>query len=116
MGAEGVGEREWVRVCRLEDLPTDGGGLAVPVGRGHVAVFRVGDEVFAVDNSCPHQGGSLGLGVVLDGEVTCPWHGLHFCLSTGRNTDGVDGPVQVHRVRTTTDGEVEVAGPLKPAK
>jgi len=116
MAAEGIDGHDWVRVCRLEDLPTDGGGLAVEVGRRHVAVFRVGEELFAVDDSCPHQGGSLGLGVVLDGEVTCPWHGLHFCLSTGRNTDGVDAPVRVRKVRATAEGDVEVGTPSKAAK
>lgn len=104
-------DREWVRVCRLDELPTDGGGLSLAAGRRQVAVFHVDGELFALDDSCPHMGGSLGLGVALDGDVTCPWHGFHFCLRTGANTDGLDERVRVREVRATSGGEVEVALP-----
>jgi nitrite reductase (NADH) small subunit len=106
---------EWVRVARLEELPTDGTGLALEVdGRG-VALFLVDGEVRALDDSCPHEGGSLGMGVVLEGEVTCPWHGWHFELATGQNTDGLASCVAVHRTRISESGDVEVAWDGEPA-
>lgn len=97
----------WHAVARLDELPTDGGGASIPVAGRQVAVFHVAGELFALDDSCPHRGGSLGLGVALDGDVTCPWHGFHFCLRTGRNTDGLDERVRVWPVRVR-DGVVEV--------
>ena len=62
----------------------------------------------ALDDSCPHEGGSLGLGVLKDGEVTCPWHGFHFCTRTGESTDGLDERTRVRGARVASSGEVEV--------
>jgi len=104
----------WVRVARHAELPTDGTGLALEVAGRAIALFIADGEVRAIDDSCPHQGGSLGLGVVLEGEVTCPWHGWHFELATGRNTDGLAACVAVHRTRISAEGDVEVAWADRP--
>ena len=101
----------WVPVCRFDELPTDGGGLSLAVGPRQVAVFRDGDGVVALDDSCPHEGASLGLGVLKDGDVTCPWHGFHFCARTGESTDGLDERVRVRPARVGGSGEVEVELP-----
>ena len=61
---------------------------ALPAGRGRrvckagldLAVFRIGDAVYAIDDSCPHNGGSLSNGKVQGTRVTCPVHGLTFGL------------------------------------
>ena len=61
---------------------------ALPQGRGRrvckagldLAVFRVGDAVYAIDDSCPHAGGSLSNGKLQGTRVTCPVHGLKFDL------------------------------------
>ncbi|HEY6353025.1 MAG TPA: Rieske 2Fe-2S domain-containing protein [Burkholderiaceae bacterium] len=59
---------------------------ALPVGRGRrvckagfdLAVFRVADAVYAIDDSCPHAGGSLSNGKLQGTHITCPVHGLKF--------------------------------------
>jgi 3-phenylpropionate/trans-cinnamate dioxygenase ferredoxin subunit len=59
---------------------------ALPSGRGRrvckagldLAVFKVGDVVYAIDDSCPHSGGSLSNGKLDGTRVTCPVHGLQF--------------------------------------
>ena len=61
---------------------------ALPAGRGRrvcragldLAVFRVSDAVYAIDDSCPHAGGSLSNGKLQGTRVTCPVHGLRFDL------------------------------------
>jgi nitrite reductase/ring-hydroxylating ferredoxin subunit len=61
---------------------------ALPEGRGRrvckagldLAVFRIGDAVYAIDDSCPHAGGSLSNGKLQGTRVTCPVHGLKFSL------------------------------------
>lgn len=60
----------------------------VAVGRYEVAVFRLGDEFFAYENACPHQGGPVGEGIVEAGTVTCPWHAWCFDLRSGMLTLG----------------------------
>lgn len=102
---------QWQPVGRIEELPTDGGGLTVEVGGRAFALFRDGDRVHAIDDTCPHEGASLGMGVAKDGDVTCPWHGFHFSLATGRSTDGLDLCVRAHPARVRADGVVEVRWP-----
>jgi len=48
-----------------------------------IALFNVAGSLYAIDDSCPHQGSSL-FGGKLDGmQVQCPAHGLKFNLATG---------------------------------
>ena len=105
-------DRAWHDVAGWEDLPPDGEGRTVEVGSKALALFRVGDRVHAVSDTCPHAGASLGAGVIVDGEVACPWHSFHFDLESGRNTDGLACRIQVYPVRRTSEGRVEVGLPL----
>jgi nitrite reductase/ring-hydroxylating ferredoxin subunit len=50
-----------------------------------IAVFRVGDAFYAIDNRCPHQGGPLGAGSLDGAVVTCPWHRFTVDVRTGRS-------------------------------
>lgn len=74
---------DWVAVGRWADI---GEGratvVALPAGE-RVAVFRYGGKFSAVTNVCAHQQGPLGEGRILDGCVTCPWHGHQFDPETG---------------------------------
>lgn len=71
-----------VRVAPLTDLP-DGRGVRVEAAGHSIAVFRVGDEVFALADRCSHAEASLAEGEVFDGAVECPRHGSEFDLTTG---------------------------------
>ena len=106
---DAIESTEWVRAAHHDELPTDGTGLALEVAGRAVALFLIDGEVHAMADSCPHEGGSLGMGVVLDGDVTCPWHGWHFEVATGRNTDGLASCIAVYRARISASGAVEVA-------
>ena len=55
----------------------------VTVDGRDVALFRRGDEVLAVGNECPHQGGSLCDGWVEGDIVVCPLHGWEFDMRSG---------------------------------
>ena len=70
-------------VCRLRDLPEKSGYL-VEVGDVAVALFRVGREVFALDNVCPHRDGPLAFGDLRQGVVYCPLHAWGFDVKSGR--------------------------------
>lgn len=89
----------WVEALRLDELPTDGTGISVQVGRLAIALFRTEDGVHAIGDTCPHAGASLGAGVCLGHEVTCPAHGMHFSLVDGTCTDGLPERVVPHPVR-----------------
>jgi len=73
-------------LCEASAVPSDAGlRIAVP-GRDAVAVFRVGDEYFVIDDTCTHGNGSLAEGETIGYEVACPYHSGRFCLRTGRAT------------------------------
>ena len=56
--------------------PVDLDGLAL-------MVVRCGNEVFAVDDACTHDGEPLEGAEVESCEIICPRHGARFCLRTG---------------------------------
>ena len=63
------------------------GRLVVHLDRYTLCLFADGDEVYAVDNRCPHMGFPLHRGTVCDGILTCHWHHARFDLSTGGTFD-----------------------------
>jgi nitrite reductase (NADH) small subunit len=73
----------WIDVGALDDIPRRGARV-LRAGGGCVAVFRTaGDEVYALDDRCPHKGGPLSDGIVHGASVTCPLHGWVISLETG---------------------------------
>lgn len=108
-------ELEWHPCLPKGELPQDGGGRSCEAGGRRVALFLDDGLVRALDDTCPHMGASLGMGVALAGDVTCPWHGWHFRLCDGRNTDGLDARVAAHPTRVRADGWIEVGIPPRSA-
>ncbi len=101
-------EPEFVTVARLADLP-QGVGVCVRLGDEPIALFRCGEEVHAIHNTCPHQDGELAEGD-LDGTVImCPLHGWTFDVRTGQVLNG-EKSVASYPVRIEGD-EVKVGRP-----
>lgn len=53
--------------------------------RRRVAIFREGDHFSAIGDVCAHQGGPLGEGRIVNGCVTCPWHGYQYLARNGQS-------------------------------
>jgi nitrite reductase/ring-hydroxylating ferredoxin subunit len=77
----------FVRIAAAADIPP-GTGRAYAVGRYDIALFNVDGRFYALENSCPHQGGPIAEGWLEGPEVTCPWHGWCFDVRTGTMTLG----------------------------
>jgi nitrite reductase (NADH) small subunit len=89
----------FIDIAALEDIPREGARL-VKTARGCIAVFRTArDEVFALDDRCPHKGGPLSEGIVHGGHVTCPLHGMVFDLATGLAQGPEDARVATHAAK-----------------
>ncbi len=97
----------FVSVARFDDLP-DRRGVCVTAGRCEIALFRIDGEVYAVDNSCPHRGGPLSEGDVINTQVYCPMHAWGFDLRTGLSHTNLRAHVRTYPLQIT-DGRVEVA-------
>jgi nitrite reductase (NADH) small subunit len=95
----------WVEICALGDIPSRGCRV-VRTPRGRIALFRTaGDEVFALDDRCPHKGGPLSEGIVHGRHVTCPLHNWVIGLADGEATGADKGCVRRYSVRLE-DGRV----------
>jgi nitrite reductase/ring-hydroxylating ferredoxin subunit len=81
-----VATRPLVRATSLAELRASG-RLVVHVDGHTLCLFADGDEVYAVDNRCPHMGFPLHRGTLCDGILTCHWHHARFDLSTGGTFD-----------------------------
>jgi nitrite reductase/ring-hydroxylating ferredoxin subunit len=102
---------EFIRVADRESFPP-GSAHAFSVGRYEVALFNVEGELYALENSCPHQGGPIADGWVENRTVTCPWHAWCFDLRTGKMTLGDFAWIERFEVRVEGDGIFIATEPL----
>jgi NAD(P)H-dependent nitrite reductase small subunit len=94
---------------------TPGNPTTVAAGDRDIAVFNVGGTFYAIDDTCPHQGGPLSEGYVEGATVTCPWHAWCFNLSDGKMPFATWASVDAFDVKVE-DGQVYVSrSPRKAA-
>ena len=84
MSTERAGPGQPDVVVPLASVPA-GRGLVVRVHeRLRLAIFLVGDAVYAIDDTCPHQSASLGEGTLIGTIVACPMHGFLVDVTSGQ--------------------------------
>lgn len=89
----------WIQVGNLDDIPRQGSRV-IKTSTGEIALFRsVDDQVFALDNRCPHKGGPLSQGIVHGKRVTCPLHSWVISLETGEAVAPDAGCAHRHEIR-----------------
>ena len=72
----------FVDACAVTDIPEKRARIVCLSGE-RVAVFKYDSKISALSNVCQHQNGPLGEGKILDGCITCPWHGYQYLPETG---------------------------------
>ena len=82
----------WVKAVKTGDI-APGASQVLEVSGQAIALFNVGGKFYAIENTCPHQGGPLGEGYLDGKEVTCPWHAWTFDVTSGKCTSA-PGPAQ----------------------
>jgi 3-phenylpropionate/trans-cinnamate dioxygenase ferredoxin subunit len=96
-------------VCRLDELAPNS-ARRFDVGGRAVAIVRIGDDVYAIGDTCTHADVSLSEGELFcdTKEIECWKHGSTFSLETGEpQTLPATQPVPVYVARVV-DGEVEI--------
>jgi 3-phenylpropionate/trans-cinnamate dioxygenase ferredoxin subunit len=73
---------KWTKIAEIGDI-APGGGKAYEVDGRTVAVFNVNGTLYAIDDSCPHQGSSLAMGSLEECTVTCRSHGMKVNVTGG---------------------------------
>jgi NAD(P)H-dependent nitrite reductase small subunit len=77
----------WHRVASVSDLRDDQGFPADLAGT-QIALYRVGGQIHAIDDTCTHEFAELSQGFVQDGTIECPLHAAQFEIATGKCLSG----------------------------
>ena len=97
----------FIKVATVQEIPA-GQAKKVRIGNKDVAIFNMNGTFFALDDSCPHRGGPLSEGELDGQEVTCPWHGAVFDVTTG-SVLGAPAPRDVaHYAVRIAGGDIEL--------
>jgi len=100
---------EFIKVATVDEIPA-GQAKMVEVNGTEIAVFNLGGSFHAIDNTCTHVGGPLCEGELSGAEVTCPWHGAVFDVTSGEVL-GPPAAKNLNRYNVRVEGsdiEVEV--------
>jgi 3-phenylpropionate/trans-cinnamate dioxygenase ferredoxin subunit len=73
----------WQRAASVADVKADQ-GLPVKVGDKTLAIYRVGDNVYALEDVCPHADALLSNGFIDGDKVECPLHQAQFHIPSGK--------------------------------
>lgn len=98
----------WIEIGAMDAIPKMGARV-VRTAHGDIAVFRTrDDQVFALDDRCPHRGGPLSQGIVTGCQVICPLHDWCIGLADGEAMPPDEGHTGAYPVRIT-EGVVYLA-------
>lgn len=92
----------FVSLCRVDEIQEDRAKIFTISGE-RVAVFKYDGKLSAINNVCHHQGGPLGEGKVIDGCVTCPWHGYQYLPENGQSPPPFTEKVETYQLKLEGD-------------
>ncbi len=98
----------YIGICKLDDIPVLGARRFRREDGKVIAIFRnAEDQVFAVQDKCPHKGGPLSQGIMFGESVACPLHNWCISLNDGHASLPDVGQVEKFPVRVS-EGSVEL--------
>lgn len=72
----------FTKIAEYDQIP-EGKAKKISVNGKTIALFKYNKNIYAIQNSCPHQGADLADGYVQDGQAVCPLHRWMFNLQSG---------------------------------
>ena len=93
-------EEGFVQVCDVRDVEESRAKIFC-IAEERIAVYRHENKIYAIHNVCKHQGGPLGEGKILDGCITCPWHGYQYLPHNGQSPPPFTEKVSTYKVKIT---------------
>lgn len=88
----------FVQVCDLSEIPEKRAKIAQINGQ-RIAIFRYDGKLSAVNNICRHQHGPIGEGKIVDGCITCPWHGYQYLPHNGQSPPPFQEKLETYDLR-----------------
>jgi nitrite reductase/ring-hydroxylating ferredoxin subunit/DMSO/TMAO reductase YedYZ heme-binding membrane subunit len=112
--ARPAAEAPWVVAGRLDEIAESRALVVTLEGGERVAIFRWDGRLSALTNVCAHQNGPLGEGRVIDGCVTCPWHGFQYRAEDGCAPAPFTEKIDTYRLRLDGDRVLLDPTPVGP--
>ena len=88
----------WLAVCQANEIEESRAKIFT-VGDERVAIFKDKGKLSAVHNVCKHQGGPLGEGKIVDGCITCPWHGYQYLAHNGQSPPPFTEKIKTYKLK-----------------
>lgn len=88
----------FVKVCSVNDFE-EGRAKIFCIDAERIAVYKHENKLYALHNVCKHQGGPLGEGKIIDGCITCPWHGYQYLPQNGQSPPPFTEKVSTYDVK-----------------
>ena len=89
----------WIDAGAWRDIPESRAHVVCPRNGERVAIFRHAGALSAIGNLCAHQQGPLGEGRIIDGCVTCPWHGYQYRPADGQSPPPFTETIPTYHLR-----------------
>ena len=97
----------FVRLGKVTDIP-EGRPETFEIEDRHIAVYRLDDGYYAIEDTCTHDGGPLAEGTIEGEVIECPRHGARFDIRSGAVLSmPATSPVTTYPVRVA-GGEIQV--------
>jgi sulfoxide reductase heme-binding subunit YedZ len=97
---------DFIQVCSVHDI-SENRAKVITLGKERIAIFKYDQKLSAISNVCKHQNGPLGEGKIVDGCITCPWHGYQYLPHNGSSPPPFKEKVATYDVKVMS-GEVWV--------
>ncbi len=101
-------ENGWLKVCDISEIE-DNRAKIFTIDKERVAIFKYDGKLSAIHNVCKHQGGPLGEGKIIDGCITCPWHGYQYLPANGQSPPPYEEKVATYELKL--EGETVYINP-----
>ncbi len=88
----------FVYVCEAHEIENSRAKIFC-IDEERIAVYRNENKLYAIHNVCKHQGGPLGEGKIIDGCITCPWHGYQYLPQNGQSPPPFKEKVSTYAVK-----------------
>lgn len=95
-------ENGFAEVCSLDDIPDDC-AKTIFIDQQNIAIFKYDGKLSAVNNVCRHQMGPIGEGKIIDGCITCPWHGYQYLPENGQSPPPFTEKLETYELKLIKD-------------
>ena len=91
-------KNDFIEICSVDDIEENRAKVVLINGE-NIAVYKYDGKLAAVNNICRHQHGPLGEGKIVDGCITCPWHGYQYLPHNGQSPPPFTEKVETYDVK-----------------